>query len=57
MMGAPAGQLEFAEWARLLGGDGAAIPFLRYGVSESLVRDLGMVGLLLRQLRPIVPIS
>jgi ABC-type branched-subunit amino acid transport system substrate-binding protein len=30
MIGAPAGQPEFAEWARLLGGDGAAIPFLRY---------------------------
>nr|WTB09839.1 ABC transporter substrate-binding protein [Streptomyces antimycoticus] len=30
MMGAPAGQPEFAEWATLLGGDGAAIPFLRY---------------------------
>jgi hypothetical protein len=29
-MGAPAGQPEFAEWASLLGGDGAAIPFLRY---------------------------
>jgi ABC-type branched-subunit amino acid transport system substrate-binding protein len=30
MIGAPAGQPEFAEWARLLGEDGAAIPFLRY---------------------------
>jgi ABC-type branched-subunit amino acid transport system substrate-binding protein len=30
MIGAPAGQPEFAEWARLLGGEGAAIPFLRY---------------------------
>jgi ABC-type branched-subunit amino acid transport system substrate-binding protein len=30
MMGAPAGQPEFAEWAALLGSDGAAIPFLRY---------------------------
>jgi ABC-type branched-subunit amino acid transport system substrate-binding protein len=30
LIGAPAGQPEFAEWARLLGGDGAAIPFLRY---------------------------
>ncbi len=29
-MGAPAGQPEFAEWATLLGDDGAAIPFLRY---------------------------
>jgi ABC-type branched-subunit amino acid transport system substrate-binding protein len=30
MMGAPAGQPEFAEWAALLGEDSAAIPFLRY---------------------------
>lgn len=30
MMGAPAGQPEFAEWASSLGDDGAAIPFLRY---------------------------
>ncbi|HEY5017916.1 MAG TPA: ABC transporter substrate-binding protein [Streptosporangiaceae bacterium] len=30
MIGAPAGQPEFAEWTRLLGDDGAAIPFLRY---------------------------
>jgi ABC-type branched-subunit amino acid transport system substrate-binding protein len=30
MMGAPAGQPELAEWATLLGDDGAAIPFLRY---------------------------
>ena len=30
MMGAPAGQPEFAEWVTLLGADGAAIPFLRY---------------------------
>jgi ABC-type branched-subunit amino acid transport system substrate-binding protein len=30
MMGAPAGQPEFAEWATLLADDGAAIPFLRY---------------------------
>ena len=30
LMGAPAGQPEFAEWATLLGRDGAAIPFLRY---------------------------
>jgi ABC-type branched-subunit amino acid transport system substrate-binding protein len=30
MIGAPAGQPEFAEWTRSLGGDGAAIPFLRY---------------------------
>jgi len=30
MIGAPAGQPEFAEWSRLLGGDGAGVPFLRY---------------------------
>jgi ABC-type branched-subunit amino acid transport system substrate-binding protein len=30
MIGAPAGQPEFAGWARLLGDAGAAIPFLRY---------------------------
>ncbi|MGH3607048.1 MAG: hypothetical protein ACRDRD_03025 [Pseudonocardiaceae bacterium] len=30
MIDAPAGQREFAEWARLLGHDSAAIPFLRY---------------------------
>jgi ABC-type branched-subunit amino acid transport system substrate-binding protein len=35
MLGAPAGQPEFAEWATLLGADGAAIPFLRY-LPESL---------------------
>ncbi|WP_329014918.1 ABC transporter substrate-binding protein [Streptomyces sp. NBC_00690] len=30
LIGAPAGQPEFTEWAGLLGNDGAAIPFLRY---------------------------
>ncbi|MFI7005238.1 ABC transporter substrate-binding protein [Streptomyces sp. NPDC050145] len=30
LLGAPAGQPEFAEWGRLLGADGAGIPFLRY---------------------------
>lgn len=30
LIGAPAGQPEFAEWAASLGGDSAAIPFLRY---------------------------
>jgi ABC-type branched-subunit amino acid transport system substrate-binding protein len=39
MIGAPAGQPEFAEWATLLGGDSAAIPFLRY-----LPRRLGPLG-------------
>ncbi|MFI9153298.1 ABC transporter substrate-binding protein [Streptomyces sp. NPDC053367] len=30
LIGAPAGQPEFAEWAALLGADGAGVPFLRY---------------------------
>lgn len=30
LIGAPAGQPEFADWATLLGDDGAGIPFLRY---------------------------
>jgi len=30
MIGAPAGQPELADWAHLLGRDGAAIAFLRY---------------------------
>lgn len=30
LIGAPAGQPECAEWAKLLGDDGAGIPFLRY---------------------------
>ncbi|MFF7445493.1 MULTISPECIES: ABC transporter substrate-binding protein [unclassified Streptomyces] len=30
LIGAPAGQPEFAEWATLLGEDGAGVPFLRY---------------------------
>ena len=30
LIGAPAGQPEFAEWAKLLGDDGVSIPFLRY---------------------------
>jgi ABC-type branched-subunit amino acid transport system substrate-binding protein len=34
-IGAPAGQPELAEWATLLGDEGAAIPFLRY-MPESL---------------------
>jgi ABC-type branched-subunit amino acid transport system substrate-binding protein len=43
MIGAPAGQPEFAEWARLLGGDGAGIPFLRYlpGCLSSLGSRVG----------------
>jgi ABC-type branched-subunit amino acid transport system substrate-binding protein len=39
MIGAPAGQPEFAEWVALLGDDGAAIPFLRY-----LPERLGPLG-------------
>ena len=30
LIGAPAGQPELADWARILGGDGTAIPFLQY---------------------------
>jgi ABC-type branched-subunit amino acid transport system substrate-binding protein len=30
LIGAPAGQPEFAEWSKLLGDDSVAIPFLRY---------------------------
>jgi ABC-type branched-subunit amino acid transport system substrate-binding protein len=39
LIGAPAGQPEFGEWATLLGEDGAAIPFLRY-----LPERLGPLG-------------
>jgi ABC-type branched-subunit amino acid transport system substrate-binding protein len=39
MVGAPAGQPEFAGWTEPLGADGAAIPFLRY-----LPRHLGPLG-------------
>ncbi|MGW0754666.1 ABC transporter substrate-binding protein [Streptomyces sp. NPDC002587] len=39
MIGAPAGQPESAEWATLLGDEGAAIPFLRY-----LPERLGPLG-------------
>ena len=39
LIGAPAGQPEFAEWAKLLGDEGAAIPFLRY-----LPEHLGPLG-------------
>src|SRR4029453_7667797 len=39
MIGAPAGQPEFADWTTLLGDDGAAIPFLRY-----LPERLGPLG-------------
>lgn len=39
LIGAPAGQPEFAEWASLLGGLGAGVPFLRY-----LPERLGPLG-------------
>ncbi|WP_374224122.1 ABC transporter substrate-binding protein [Streptomyces sp. ISL-66] len=39
LIGAPAGQPEFAEWATLLGEDSPAIPFLRY-----LPEHLGPLG-------------
>ncbi|MER7720916.1 ABC transporter substrate-binding protein [Streptomyces flaveolus] len=39
LIGAPAGQPEFAEWAAALGADGAAVPFLRY-----LPERLGPLG-------------
>ncbi|TYC68191.1 amino acid ABC transporter substrate-binding protein [Streptomyces sp. CB01881] len=39
VIGAPAGQPEFAEWAAQLGDDGSAIPFLRY-----LPERLGPLG-------------
>ncbi|MEV7026765.1 ABC transporter substrate-binding protein, partial [Kitasatospora sp. NPDC093558] len=39
LIGAPAGQPEFAEWAALLGEDGTAVPFLRY-----LPERLGPLG-------------
>ncbi|MGW2134164.1 ABC transporter substrate-binding protein [Streptomyces coelicoflavus] len=39
LIGAPAGQPEFTEWATSLGGDGAAVPFLRY-----LPERLGELG-------------
>ncbi|CAM5292329.1 Amino acid ABC transporter substrate-binding protein OS=Streptomyces tendae OX=1932 GN=GUR47_23570 PE=3 SV=1 [Streptomyces tendae] len=39
LIGAPAGQPEFAAWATSLGDDGAAVPFLRY-----LPEHLGPLG-------------
>ncbi|MGV0096493.1 ABC transporter substrate-binding protein [Streptomyces californicus] len=39
LIGAPAGQPEFAEWAAVLGEDGAGVPFLRY-----LPERLGPLG-------------
>jgi hypothetical protein len=48
MMGAPAGQPEFAEWLALLGDDSAAIPFLRY-LPERLSPLGARVGAALRE--------
>lgn len=48
LIGAPAGQPEFAEWATLLGDDGAAIPFLRY-LPERLTALGARVGTALRE--------
>uniref|UniRef100_A0AAU2VF33 ABC transporter substrate-binding protein n=1 Tax=Streptomyces sp. NBC_00003 TaxID=2903608 RepID=A0AAU2VF33_9ACTN len=44
LIGAPAGQPEFTEWAAVLGEDGAGIPFLRY-----LPERLGHLGERVRQ--------
>ena len=60
MIGAPAGQPEFAEWSRLLGDDSVAIPFLRYlperlsplGVRvETALRERLAESAILRRLR------
>ncbi|MEU8437653.1 ABC transporter substrate-binding protein [Streptomyces sp. NPDC029216] len=48
LIGAPAGQPEFAEWAALLGEDGAGIPFLRY-LPERLGPHGERVGTALRE--------
>jgi ABC-type branched-subunit amino acid transport system substrate-binding protein len=48
MIGAPAGQPEFAEWSRSLGADGAGIPFLRY-LPERLSPLGARVGTALRE--------
>jgi ABC-type branched-subunit amino acid transport system substrate-binding protein len=48
VIGAPAGQPEFGEWAASLGGDGAAVPFLRY-LPERLTPLGGRVGTALRE--------
>jgi ABC-type branched-subunit amino acid transport system substrate-binding protein len=48
LIGAPAGQPEFAEWAASLGTDGAAIPFLRY-LPERLTPLGARVGTALRE--------
>ncbi|MCL7424898.1 ABC transporter substrate-binding protein [Streptomyces sp. YS415] len=54
LIGAPAGQPEFAEWATLLGGDGAGIPFLRY-LPERLTPLGARVGTALRERLALAP--
>ncbi|MEY9996937.1 ABC-type branched-subunit amino acid transport system substrate-binding protein [Streptomyces sp. V4I8] len=54
LIGAPAGQPEFAEWATSLGDDGAAIPFLRY-LPERLSPLGARVGAALRERLPEAP--
>ncbi|MFJ4746346.1 ABC transporter substrate-binding protein [Streptomyces albogriseolus] len=48
MIGAPAGQPEFATWERALGDDGVAVPFLRY-LPERLSALGARVGTALRE--------
>jgi ABC-type branched-subunit amino acid transport system substrate-binding protein len=48
MVGAPAGQPEFADWETSLGDDGTAIPFLRY-LPERLTPLGARVGTALRE--------
>ncbi|MFE5027861.1 ABC transporter substrate-binding protein [Streptomyces sp. NPDC056656] len=48
LIGAPAGQPESAEWAKLLGDDGAGVPFLRY-LPEHLSPLGARVGTALRE--------
>lgn len=48
LIGAPAGQPEFGEWLALSGGDGAAVPFLRY-LPERLSPLGARVGTALRE--------
>ena len=48
MIGDPAGRPEFAEWSKLLGDDGVAIPFLRY-LPERLSPLGSRVGMALRE--------
>ncbi|NUS22636.1 MAG: amino acid ABC transporter substrate-binding protein [Streptomyces sp.] len=54
LIGAPAGQPEFAEWAALLGAEGTAIPFLRY-LPERLTPLGARVETLLRERLAVAP--